>query len=131
MKGLLCKMNNTPWPGATSGYCSNVHAGSNLDETISNLKKYTLKVKQIVSPHEPMPVGLWLSAESAHAIDDASRLSEFKAFLDKNDLITVDEALHARNCIVYGERSFSSIATQKIADALIPIIRKLATHNKL
>ena len=87
MKGLASKMKNAPWPGATSGYCSNVHAGSNLDETISNLKKYTLNVKQIVSPDEPMGVGLWLSAKSAHAISSEKRLPEFKDFLDENNLI--------------------------------------------
>ena len=80
-------MKNTPWPGAISGYCSNVHAGSNLDETIGNLKKYTLKVKQIVSPLEPMGVGLWLSAKSAHAINSENRLSEFKGFLDESGLV--------------------------------------------
>ena len=80
-------MKDTPWPGAISGYCSNVHAGSNLDETIANLTEHTLKVKQIVSPDEPMGVGLWLSANSAHAINSEDRLSEFKGFLDENDLI--------------------------------------------
>ncbi|MCF7957632.1 MAG: metabolite traffic protein EboE [Phycisphaerae bacterium] len=80
-------MNNTPWPGAISGYCSNVHAGSDLDETIANLTTYTLRVKQLVSPGEPMGVGLWLSARSAHAMVAENRLSEFKAFLDDHGLI--------------------------------------------
>ena len=80
-------MKNIPRPGSISGYCSNVHAGSNLDETIGNLKKYTLKVKAIVSPVEPMGVGLWLSAKSAHAINRENRLSEFKDFLDESNLI--------------------------------------------
>jgi len=80
-------MKNTPWSGAISGYCSNVHAGSNLDETIANLKNCTLKVKQIVSPSEPMGIGLWLSAQSAHTIIAENRLSEFKAFLDNNGLM--------------------------------------------
>ncbi|MCF7955885.1 MAG: metabolite traffic protein EboE [Phycisphaerae bacterium] len=80
-------MKDTPRPGAISGYCSNVHAGSNLDETIANLAEHTLNVKQIVSPDEPMGVGLWLSAKSAHAISSEKRLTEFKNFLDENDLI--------------------------------------------
>ena len=80
-------MKDTPWPGAMSGYCSNVHAGSNLDETIANLAEHTLKVKQIVSPDEAMGVGLWLSAKSANALVTQGRLSEFKAFLDGNGLV--------------------------------------------
>ena len=80
-------MKDTPWPGAITGYCSNVHAGSNLDETVANLTEHTLKVKRIVSPDEPMGVGLWLPAKSAHAISSEKRLPDFKDFLDENDLI--------------------------------------------
>ena len=80
-------MNNTPWPGAISGYCSNVHAGSNLEETIANLTEHTVKVKQIVSPDEPMGVGLWLSAKSVDELFSGNRVAAFKRFLDEKGLI--------------------------------------------
>jgi predicted metal-dependent TIM-barrel fold hydrolase len=43
----------------------NVHAGTTLDETKQKLRDDALKVKQRVSPNEPMGVGLWLSARVA------------------------------------------------------------------
>lgn len=46
-------------------YCSNVHAGANLDETRLNLAKFAVSVKQQFSPNQPMGVGLWLSNEAA------------------------------------------------------------------
>jgi len=47
------------------GYCTNVHAGPTLAQTKANLERYALEVKRQVRPHEPMGVGLWLSADAA------------------------------------------------------------------
>ena len=62
-------------------------AGKNLDEMIANLNDHALKVKQIVSPDEPMGIGLWLSANSAHDAIAENRLADLKAFLDESGLI--------------------------------------------
>ena len=44
----------------TIGYCTNVHAGATLAQTKANIENYAAKVKQIVSPNEPMGIGWWL-----------------------------------------------------------------------
>lgn len=46
------------------GYCTNVHAGANWAQTAANLREHAAAVKRIVSPDQPLPVGLWLSNES-------------------------------------------------------------------
>ena len=47
------------------GYCTNVHAGPDLETTQANLLQYASNVKQQFSPETPMGVGLWLAAPAA------------------------------------------------------------------
>lgn len=56
-------------PGTMLGYCTNVHAGANLDATIRNLRQYASAVRRLVSPNDTMGIGLWLSAEALSAGD--------------------------------------------------------------
>ncbi|MCH9022280.1 MAG: metabolite traffic protein EboE [Planctomycetes bacterium] len=74
-------------PGAELGYCTNVHAGADLDQTLQNLNRYACGVKQKFSPDDPMPLGLWLSAEAASQVIRDHRIEELKTFLDRNGLI--------------------------------------------
>ena len=70
------------------GYCTNVHAGSNLEQTRTNLEKHALPVKQQTSPDQPMPIGLWLSNQTARELtSDQAALQSFKAFLDESQLL--------------------------------------------
>lgn len=68
-------------PGTILGYCTNVHAGATLAETKANLERYTVAVKQRVSPAEPMGVGLWFSATTAQELlsnpDGPERLKDW------------------------------------------------------
>lgn len=73
-------------PTATLGYCTNVHAGASLDETLANLQTHTLRVKQRVCPDQPMGVGLWLSADAAAQLIEQQRVSELRDWLDARDL---------------------------------------------
>ena len=74
-------------PGTTLGYCTNVHAGASLTETIANLERYAIAVKKRVSPTEPMGVGLWLSAKAARdLLAEADALTRFKDWLDEAGL---------------------------------------------
>lgn len=74
-------------PGTTLGYCTNVHAGAGLAETIGNLKRYSLAVKNRVSTDEPMGVGLWLSAKAARELLEATDpLTRFRDWLDEAGL---------------------------------------------
>ena len=56
------------------GYCTNVHAGKDLEETRANLQQHALAVKSLVSPEQPMGVGLWLSASTAESLRASNRL---------------------------------------------------------
>lgn len=47
------------------GYCTNVHAGADLERTRANLTRHALAVKRRCAPERPMGVGLWLSATAA------------------------------------------------------------------
>jgi len=74
-------------PGTTLGYCTNVHAGASLAETIANLERYAVAVKKRVSPAEPMGVGLWLSAKAARdLLAEPDALPRFKDWLDEAGL---------------------------------------------
>lgn len=49
------------------GYCTNVHAGNTVDEAIEQLKTHAVEVKRLVSPDEPLDVGLWLPHAAVRA----------------------------------------------------------------
>ncbi|MEM7228240.1 MAG: metabolite traffic protein EboE [Planctomycetota bacterium] len=55
-------------PETWLGYCTNVHAGASWADTKANLETHALAVKRIVSPDEPMGIGLWLSSDAAMEI---------------------------------------------------------------
>lgn len=67
-------------------YCTNVHAGTTLKQTLANLERYALPVKQRVSPDAPMGVGLWLSAQAARQVVETDRAIELRHWLDERGL---------------------------------------------
>ncbi len=73
-------------PSPLVGYCTNVHAGEDLDQYLSSLEEYALDVKARVSGNKPLPIGLWLSARTARQILGENRLVEFREFLESNGL---------------------------------------------
>ncbi len=74
-------------PGTTLGYCTNVHPGTSLRETVRNLERHTLAVKRQVSPDDPMGVGLWLSAGAARdLLAEPGELSRFRDWLGDQGL---------------------------------------------
>lgn len=74
-------------PLPTLGYCTNVHAGSNLAETRANLQKHALRVKELYSPTEPMGIGLWLSAASARELVQTKQVDAFAGWLREQGLL--------------------------------------------
>jgi len=68
------------------GYCTNVHAGADLETTRANLQEHATVVKQLFSPERPMGIGLWLSAPTAMGLQD-ERLKSFKDWLDLEGLV--------------------------------------------
>jgi len=73
-------------PEYNLGYCTNVHAGEDLDRYLASLRKHAVTVKAKVSPEGPLPVGLWLSAQTARQVLTENRLAEFRAFFESNGL---------------------------------------------
>ncbi|MHC4117416.1 MAG: metabolite traffic protein EboE [Planctomycetota bacterium] len=79
-------MNETTTTNHTLGYCTNVHAGEDLDQYLASLEKYSVDVKSRMPGHESLAIGLWLSATTASQILSENRLDEFRTFLQSNGL---------------------------------------------
>jgi hypothetical protein len=69
------------------GYCSNVHAGADLDSTRANLERFALAVKARVSPNSPMGIGLWLSGSAAERLLLDRKVEPFAAWLREVGLV--------------------------------------------
>lgn len=63
------------------GYCTNVHAGADLEQTRANLQQHACAVKQLVCPTAPLGIGLWLSAAAAADLRQGGRGDEFRDWL--------------------------------------------------
>ena len=74
-------------PGTTLGYCTNVHAGTTPGDIEANLERHALAIKQRVSPHEPMGVGLWLPAAAARVLREGGRAQAFGEWLGERGLL--------------------------------------------
>jgi len=72
---------------APIGYCTNVHAGPDLEQTRANLQRYALEVKRRFSPNAPMGVGLWLAASAARGLRDRAALDTFAVWLREVGLV--------------------------------------------
>ena len=68
------------------GYCTNVHAGEDLDKYLASLERYAVDVKTRMPGDQPLDIGLWLSARTARQILAENRLAEFRGFLESNGL---------------------------------------------
>jgi sugar phosphate isomerase/epimerase len=72
-------------------YCTNVHAGADLERTTDNLRRYALAVKARFSPRDPMGIGLWLAAPAVRQLvrqrRDAHKLPEFASSLAECGLV--------------------------------------------
>lgn len=62
-------------------YCTNIHGGEKWEDHYELLKEHFPNVKQAVSPHSPMGLGLRLSDLASKALLDNRKLNEFKAWL--------------------------------------------------
>ncbi len=71
--------------GAHLAYCTNVHRGRNWPETLESLQKYTLAVRERVSPHGRFAIGLRLGNQAAIELAEEKALLEFQRWLEKNN----------------------------------------------
>lgn len=80
-------MRNLFGPDTITGYCTNVHAGPTFDQMLENLRTHAIPVKRMVSPDEPMGVGLWLTDDAAKQIIEQGRAHELCDWLRIHGLI--------------------------------------------
>lgn len=66
-------------------YCTNIHAGENLDQVMGNLRRHLPAVKQQVSPDKPMGVGLRLSASAVYTLAESGARQALQEFLANGD----------------------------------------------
>jgi len=69
------------------GYCTNVHAGADLEETRHNLQEHAVAVKEKFLPNSEMGIGRWLSANSAEQLLAVDRIHEFADWLGDRGLL--------------------------------------------
>lgn len=68
-------------------YCTNVHAGPDLDRARANLQRHALAVKRQFSPDAPMGIGLWLAAAGARQAIEQGRVGELRDWLGEHGLV--------------------------------------------
>ena len=69
------------------GYCTNVHAGTDLEKVQQNLQHYSLDVKGRVRPDSSMGIGLWLSHEACRDLLQQTELQHFADWIAEHQLL--------------------------------------------
>lgn len=68
------------------GYCTNIHAGIDLDSVLANLNTYSVPIKNRVSSENELGVGLWLAASVVSQLDSTQQ-DRLNSFLRENELV--------------------------------------------
>jgi hypothetical protein len=71
--------------GAHLAYCTNIHPGEDWAQTFDSLKRYTLAVRNRVSPGRPFAIGLRLSDHASRELVKPTMLAQFAQWLRHND----------------------------------------------
>ena len=66
-------------------YCTNIHRGESWEQTFDTLQKYTLAVRDRVSPNKPYAIGLRLGDAASRQLSDRATLTAFQRWLDANN----------------------------------------------
>jgi hypothetical protein len=74
-------------PRLPLAYCTNVHAGPDLDRAVANLERHALEVKRRHSSGAPMGVGLWLAAQGARQCLREGRVGWLRDWLATRGLV--------------------------------------------
>lgn len=67
-------------------YCTNVHAGTNLEQVRANLVRYAVEARRILNSTDRLGVGLWFSEEAAEEIRRGQAIAEFRDWLEEQKL---------------------------------------------
>lgn len=65
-------------------YCTNIHRGESWPETLANLERHTLAVRERVCPGQPYAIGLRLGADAARELSEPATLTAFQRWLDRH-----------------------------------------------
>ncbi len=68
-------------------YCTNVHAGVDLDSTVANLERHALAVKNQFAGDQLMGIGLWFAAPAAQTLISDGRSGWLADWLAANGLL--------------------------------------------
>ncbi len=68
--------------GSVLGYCTNVHAGTNLATIKADLDEHAVAVKARVSPTEALGIGLWLPYSAAVQLTEGDAEEKTRRFRD-------------------------------------------------
>jgi hypothetical protein len=71
--------------GLHLAYCTNIHRGQSWAETWDGLKRYTLVVRDRVSPKSPYAIGLRLSDQASRELADPQQLLTFQKWLEREN----------------------------------------------
>ncbi len=71
--------------GLHLAYCTNIHRGESWAQTLDTLQRYTLAVRDRVSPGKPYAIGLRLGADAARELSDRAALLDFQRWLEKEN----------------------------------------------
>ncbi|WP_235908356.1 metabolite traffic protein EboE [Roseiconus nitratireducens] len=77
-------VSSTPSTTFEIGYCTNVHAGTDLPAIRNNLSRYAVAVRQKLDTQR-LGVGLWIPDQASRELIDGG-LAEFREFLQTNQL---------------------------------------------
>ena len=73
-------------PDAVLGYCTNVHAGTDLARIRENLDRHARAVRDALGRSEPLGLGLWLPASAAHELIRTGQIERFRRWLAERGL---------------------------------------------
>ncbi len=69
----------------TIGYCTNVHAGTDVPTISENLQKYAVAVRDALGDQD-LGVGLWIPNQASEQLAKGSAAADFRQFLDHHRL---------------------------------------------
>jgi len=71
--------------GLHLAYCTNIHRGQSWSETWNALKRYTLAVRDRVSPKSAYAIGLRLSDQASRELSEPQQLLAFQKWLEREN----------------------------------------------
>ncbi len=69
------------------GYCTNVHAGTSLEQASENLLQFSGEVRKQLAPDGRLPIGLWLAEPAVNQLIEQQAVVEFRDWLAANHFL--------------------------------------------